>query len=75
MTIEKRGPAVRLTLVAQPDPAPADVRLRRALKCLLRSFGLRCVEVVEVSPGAGVAAQGTAGALRDGRRAWDEAGG
>jgi hypothetical protein len=29
-------------------PAPVDVRLRRALKCLLRSFGLRCVRVEEV---------------------------
>ena len=25
-----------------PDAGPVRVRLRRALKCLLRSFGLRC---------------------------------
>ena len=25
------------------DAGPANVRVRRALKCLLRSFGLRCV--------------------------------
>lgn len=28
-----------------PDAAPPDVRLRRALKCLLRSFRLKCVAV------------------------------
>lgn len=27
--------------------APAIVRLRRALKCLLRAYGLRCVSVRE----------------------------
>jgi hypothetical protein len=34
-----------LTVEAQPSPdgAPAIVRLRRALKCLLRVFGLRCL--------------------------------
>lgn len=30
---------------ADPDAAPPDVRLRRALKCLLRSFRLKCVAV------------------------------
>jgi hypothetical protein len=29
--------------------APPEVRLRRALKCLLRTFGLRCVRVEDVS--------------------------
>lgn len=37
----------RFTLMLEPVggggwAAPAEVRLRRALKCLLRSFGLRC---------------------------------
>jgi hypothetical protein len=38
-------PRYVLTLEAQPDPVPAIVRLRRALKCLLRGFGLRAVVV------------------------------
>ena len=41
-------PPQRFAIVLVPPPEPADVpptiRLRRALKCLLRSFGLRCVE-------------------------------
>jgi hypothetical protein len=37
------------TLVLKPlaDEVPAIVRLRRALKCLLRSYGLRCLSCVE----------------------------
>jgi hypothetical protein len=35
------------------EPAPVEVRLRMALKCLLRSFGLRCVQPVEELPGDG----------------------
>jgi hypothetical protein len=27
---------------------PAVVRLRRFLKCALRAYGLRCVEIIEV---------------------------
>ena len=40
------------TLVLEPEGpgAPTTVRIRRALKMLLRSCGLRCVSVVE-SPG------------------------
>jgi hypothetical protein len=41
----------RLELEAKPAGVPADVRLRRALKVLLRAFGLRCVWVREVGPG------------------------
>lgn len=41
-------PRYRLLLQAQAGPVPAVVRLRRALKCLLRSFGLKCVAVEEV---------------------------
>jgi hypothetical protein len=40
------------TLQLQPTPRPDDPegtrRLRAALKCLLRSFGLRCVTIAKV---------------------------
>jgi hypothetical protein len=39
----------KLTLRPEPDKSdPAGIRrLRRALKCLLRSFGLRCTDIQE----------------------------
>jgi hypothetical protein len=37
-----------LILEARPGPVPAEVRLRRALKDLLRSFGPRVVSVEDV---------------------------
>jgi len=39
----------KLTLEAQPDPSdPSGYRrLRKALKVLLRSFGLRCVDITQ----------------------------
>jgi hypothetical protein len=39
----------QLTLEPTPDPSdPTGLRrLRRALKCLLRSFGLRCTNITE----------------------------
>jgi hypothetical protein len=42
-------PAFYLTLKAEPNPSdPTGLRrLRRALKCLLRSFGLRCTNITE----------------------------
>jgi hypothetical protein len=51
----------RLTLEAIPPrlrenmspPVPVEVRLRMALKCLLRSFGLRCVTMPEELPPEG----------------------
>lgn len=43
------GRAVRVTLRILPDDAPAAVRMRRALKCLLRSFGLKCERVIPVN--------------------------
>jgi hypothetical protein len=43
----------RIELQALPDPAPATVRLRRALKTLLRAFRLRCRSVEEVLATAG----------------------
>src|SRR5262245_11585194 len=42
------GQDIRLTLRPLRDTVPAVVRLRRALKCLLRSFGLKCVGVEQV---------------------------
>jgi hypothetical protein len=36
-------PRYTLLVEAQPDDVPAAVRLRRALKCLLRSFNLKCI--------------------------------
>jgi hypothetical protein len=39
----------RLTLEALPDGgAPAPIRLKRFLKAALRSYGLRCVDAVEL---------------------------
>ena len=48
-------PATRMTIVLVPDPsyrgpAPPIVRLRRALKLLLRAYGLRCVSVAPDAP-------------------------
>lgn len=34
-----------------PDIPPFTIRLRRALKCLLRSFGVRCVVIREMDWG------------------------
>jgi hypothetical protein len=44
------APDYRLTLRPLAAGCPADVRLRRALKCLLGRFGLRCL-AVEQLPG------------------------
>lgn len=35
-----------LALEALDDPIPATVRMKRALKMLLRSFGLRCTRIL-----------------------------
>ena len=35
-----------------PDAGPIAIRLKRALKCLLRSFDLRCVRIEPCSPDA-----------------------
>lgn len=43
---------VKLTLLPLPDAVPATIRLRRALKCLLRSFGLKCVRIEDAPPAA-----------------------
>jgi hypothetical protein len=42
--------AVRLTLrpLRDPDGVPAVVRIRSALKCLLRRFRLRCEKIEPV---------------------------
>jgi hypothetical protein len=41
-----------VALTADGAEPPPEVRLRRALKCLRRHFGLRCVSVVEARPDA-----------------------
>jgi hypothetical protein len=50
MTDQPRPDRQRFALVveAQPDEVPAVVRLRRALKVLLRSFRLRAIRAEEV---------------------------
>ena len=40
----------RLDLKAVGAGPPADVRLRRLLKAMLRGYGLRCVQAVELAP-------------------------
>lgn len=45
------GEVWALRLKAMPDSVPGPVRMRRALKTLLRSFGLKCVEIAEVNDG------------------------
>jgi hypothetical protein len=49
MTQARSRTEFKLTLRPEPDKSdPAGIRrLRRALKCLLRSFGLRCVDIQE----------------------------
>jgi hypothetical protein len=46
-------PRYRLELEAKPAGVPPDVRLRRALKVLLRAFGLKCLSAREVKPDEG----------------------
>jgi hypothetical protein len=46
----KPRPPFTLTLVRCPDPVPARVRVRRALKLLLRSFRLRCIRIEPAVP-------------------------
>lgn len=43
-------PRYVLTLEALPDDVPAEVRLRRLLKLLLRGYRFRCVRVTPVRP-------------------------
>lgn len=53
MSIEQHpgGKRYRLELEAlADDDAPAHVRLRAALKCLLRTFRFRCRAVADVTP-------------------------
>ena len=44
------GERYRLELEALADAVPAAVRLHRALKYLLRAFGLRCRSVADLAP-------------------------
>ncbi len=41
---------LRLTPERCTDPAEGTRRLRAALKCLLRSYGLRCLSVLDERP-------------------------
>jgi hypothetical protein len=43
-------PVYLVRLQAQVSEVPPACRLRRGLKVLLRSFGLRCLAVQEVGP-------------------------
>jgi hypothetical protein len=49
--------AYTLTLRAEGDGPPVAIRLRKALKVLLRSFGLRCTGVEQI--GTAQACEGT----------------
>jgi hypothetical protein len=42
------GPRFQLVLRSLPSGYPAIARLKRALKCLLRTFEFRCVECVQL---------------------------
>jgi hypothetical protein len=47
-------PRLRDTLIVLrplPDTVPVSVRLRRALKALLRQYGFRCLKVEDVAEG------------------------
>ena len=44
------GERFTITLESVPSDIPAAARLKRALKVLLRSNGLRCVAAVETQP-------------------------
>lgn len=66
MTRDTRPAAERPTFILElrPEPdkpgeAPAIVRLRRALKSLGRSYGLRCIRVEPGKPGADPLAPGS----------------
>jgi len=43
-------PTINIEVRAEGPGAPLDIRLRRALKWLLRSHGLRAVRVSDVEP-------------------------
>jgi hypothetical protein len=47
LTLEAIPPTAREGMAAPP---PVEVRLRAALMCLLRQWGLRCTEMIEELP-------------------------
>jgi hypothetical protein len=64
LLVEVRPPRLR---EGMPPPAPPILRLRAALKTLLRCFGVVCISVRPAAepaggPGAGGGGPGTAGA-------------
>ncbi|MCI0460567.1 MAG: hypothetical protein L0Z62_26740, partial [Gemmataceae bacterium] len=44
------GVTLLLTVLVLPGPVPAAVRTRRALKALLRAFGLRLLDLRDAPP-------------------------
>jgi hypothetical protein len=44
------NPRYLIELEVEPGPGPPMVRIRRALKWLLRRFGLRCRDIRAISP-------------------------
>jgi len=48
MEAKPSKPVFKLTLQTLPGSVPAIIRLRGALKTLLRAFGLKCISVEEV---------------------------
>lgn len=56
----KPQPEYLIRLRGLPDQVPAPIRLRRAVKCLLRSFGFRAlsIEPAIVEPAAPASDQG-----------------
>jgi hypothetical protein len=59
-TIDQLGD-VHLTLRPIASSVPVAIRLRRALKCLRRTFGLECIRAEEVPGDSDVAQDGPAG--------------
>jgi hypothetical protein len=50
-----KQPIYTIDLTPEPSDVPAIIRLRKALKCLLRSLGLRCLRIVEQETSATIA--------------------
>jgi hypothetical protein len=64
MPTTTRPPDIRLVLRPLPDSVPGTVRVRRALKTLLRCYRLKAVEVVEVPARLPVDGEATEGRTR-----------
>jgi predicted nucleic acid-binding Zn ribbon protein len=51
--VKSAAPRFQLVVVPTPSEVPPEIRLKRALKCLSRSFSLRCESAVELKPADG----------------------